>query len=497
MKKRLFTAAWLSCALFPVIMLCLRFYGGISIGGRETARLFASASLQAALSTAACFVVAIVPAYYLGAENRLAKALHLTWIIPFFYPVISAIISFSIIYGIFPSFPRYSLLSVIIAHVFFNSPVLVRFLAESFSALPRTMREEAIVSGAGAFARFIHLQLPLSLKGAARGLFLTFVFCFTSFGVVLSFGSLKNTTPEVAIFSAMSTNLNFGSALSIALVQFFFIGALNALVTILPSYECENEIPVRAKRPLWSAVISLVWLLFEGMIVAAPVVWSVRYALQRKGAAFANLLSPLFNRQFPVMLSLINSTLLSFFCAALISIFAWFILSKKRLQDEFAVNSLFGLSSAVLAMSLLYVSIRFRIHPFFSIAWGYLVMSLPYAFSFLQNQAARFDSSLREQSALDGANAINRFLYIEWPLLSRAFRSVFMQLFAIFFGEFTIAYIFQAAQRLPLASVTAYQLASRRMITESYLFTSLITIIVACACAVFSTLASESKSSEQ
>ena len=114
----------------------------------------------------------------------------------------------------------------------------------------------------------------------------------------------------------------------------------------------------------------------------------------------------------------------------------------------------------------------------------------------MQHQAARFDSAIVEQSSVDGAGTLQRFVYIEWPLLSNTFRTVFMQLFAIFFGEFTIAYIFQNGSLFPLASVVSYQLAARRLDIESYLFTSLITIVVITICTFFSFLFSDSRQTD-
>ncbi len=368
---------------------------------------------------------------------------------------------------------------------FFNSPVLVRYLCEAFEAIPLTMREEAKLAGTGLLQRFLYLYLPLAAKPLCRGLFLTFVFCFTSFGVILSFGSLKITTPEVAIYSALSTNLNFSKALSVAIIQFLLIAALNVLVTMIPSYERETDTERPCHRPFWTALCSGIWLVFEFIIVLLPLVWAVRYSLQRNPQAILTLFSAGFNRNYPVLRSLANSTLLSCVSAALTSAFAWFLLSLRRKREEMLINALFGISPAMLAISLLYIAILLGLQTPLLLLWGYFIIALPYAYSFLQHQSARFDSAILEQSSVDGAGKLQRFIHIEWPLLSTSFRNVFMQLFAIFFGEFTIAYIFQNGSSFPLASVVSYQLAARRLDIESYLFTSLITFIVITICALF------------
>lgn len=489
----IFPALWTTAACAPFLLLLADFGTDIGFDIRFLSRIFFSALAQSALSTLACFAVAIVPAYYCMGDTRLAKLLRITWVIPFFYPVISAVIAFTLIYGALPSFPRYSLISVVIAHIFFNSPVLVRYLSEAFSAFPRSLRDEAAMSGAGTFARIVYLQLPLALKPLLRGVFLTFIFCFTSFGVVLSFGTLKTSTPEVEIYHALQARSDFPGALAIALIQFALIALFNWAVSALPSYERESEVRQPLRRNVIFAFVSGLWLIFETLIVILPLLYAVYYALSRKPQSLLYIFSMPFNLRFPVLRSLLNSCTISLVCAAVLTILAWLLVSRKRKLDEILVNSLFGLSPALLALSLLYLSIRTGINPVLSLAWGYLVLALPYAFSFFQHHSARFDHTLREQASTDGAGSVRIFYHIEWPLLSPALRSSFIQLFAIIFGEFTISYIFQLPDMFPLASVTAYKLAARRMMVESYLFTSLITLLIIVICAIFVLTPSQTK----
>ena len=97
------------------------------------------------------------------------------------------------------------------------------------------------------------------------------------------------------------------------------------------------------------------------MIVLLPLVWALRYALLRNPETVLRLFSAGFNRNYPVLRSLVNSTLLSFSSAAATSAFAWLLLMKKRKRDEMIINSLFGVSPAMLAISLLYIAVLLRV----------------------------------------------------------------------------------------------------------------------------------------
>lgn len=191
---------------------------------------------QAAVSTAATLVVGLPLAWRAhhaqGAEKRLMLSL-LT--IPFVMPAVVVGAAFTALVGpngllnqglmsaLGLSEPPLRLLHtyalVIIAHLFYNVSVVVRIVSSYWDQLDRRLRDAAEVLGASPWVRFQSLELPLLWPGLLSASLLVFLFCFSSFGVVLILGGLQFTTLEVEIYRQAVSFFDLRSATALALIQ--------------------------------------------------------------------------------------------------------------------------------------------------------------------------------------------------------------------------------------------------------------------------------------
>ena len=93
--------------------------------------------------------------------------------------------------------------AILAAHVFFNVAVIVRVVGSYWARLdPRLWDGAATHFGAGVAARFRHVTLPLLAPALAASGTLVFLFCFTSFGVILILGGPTYATLETEIYNA-------------------------------------------------------------------------------------------------------------------------------------------------------------------------------------------------------------------------------------------------------------------------------------------------------
>jgi len=90
----------------------------------------------------------------------------------------------------------------------------------------------------------------------------------------------------------------------------------------------------------------------------------------------------------------------------------------------------------------------------------------------------KLPQDIKEAARVDGAGSLKIFTHIELPILKNIFISVFLQIFAIIFGEFTITYTMQKGNIFPLTSLTNYSLALNKMFLESAALSSLNLIII-------------------
>ncbi|KAF2956226.1 hypothetical protein AS160_06740 [Marinitoga sp. 38H-ov] len=98
----------------------------------RTLRILKYTFLQASLSVIISFLISFFPSLYVANnKNYLSKILENSFFIPFFFPPIPTIIAFSLLYSsngliskLFNINILYSLTAIILAHSFYNSPII-------------------------------------------------------------------------------------------------------------------------------------------------------------------------------------------------------------------------------------------------------------------------------------------------------------------------------------------------------------------------------------
>ena len=185
---------------------------------------------QATLSATLAVLVG-VPLASLFAKHhfpgkRIASALVT---VPFVLPsVVVAIAALSLSGGERP------LLTIVVAHAFFNVAVVVRIVKPSIAS-NTSFDNAATTLGAGAVKRLIQVDVPLARHSIQNAAVVTFIFCFTSYGVVRIIGGLSTTTTEVEIYTRAIQLGDMSTAVALAMVQTLFL----AIVTLVfrPSAE--------------------------------------------------------------------------------------------------------------------------------------------------------------------------------------------------------------------------------------------------------------------
>lgn len=449
----------------------------------DTFKIVVFTTKQALISALFSFIVAVVPAYYITYnKNKMARFIEGLIFIPFFFPVISTIVAFSIIFNL--EFLRefqvlYSLKAIIIANTFYNSPIFLKYIAEGMRAIPREILEAARVDGAGEKRIFLSIKLPLILPQLFRGFFLVFVYCFTSFAIILSLGGINFSTLEVVIATTLMGSFDFSRAFALGITQFILLTLINSLGQRIEGYELHGEQTLKKTTPL-VGILSFVYMAAHYLIVGTGLIFAFfdfyrgRFSL----TSFMSLFSRELNISYPVIEGLLNSLAISGSVSILTLIFTYLILKNYTRITNYIIFSTFGMSSAFLAITLVYLNILWDIPLGVLLVAGYFLTTVPIAYSFLFQYVTKFPEDIREAARVDGAGTFKIFTHIELPILKNIFISVFLQIFAIIFGEFTITYTMQTGSVLPLASLTNYSLASNKMFLESAAMSSLNLIII-------------------
>jgi len=236
--------------------------------------------LQAALSALLSVGLAIPVARALARRRFRGRAILVTLLgAPFILPVIVAVFGLIAVFGRsgwingalgavgLPEVSIYGFHGVVLAHVFFNLPLVTRLLLQGWQGIPSEQFRLAAQLRLTPRAVFLTLERPMLRQTAPGALALVFVICLTSFAVALTLGGgPRATTVELAIYQAFQFDFDLGRAALLTLVQLVLAGG-----TALLAMRFVPELAVGGglDRPLrrWDAQGGLVRLL-DGVLIA-------------------------------------------------------------------------------------------------------------------------------------------------------------------------------------------------------------------------------------
>lgn len=124
-----------------------------------------------------------------------------------------------------------SLAAILIAHVFYNTTIVLRLVGDFWAHLDPRISQAARVLGAGKWQELRHITLPLLAPSIAAAALLVFIFVFTSFGVILVLGGPRYATLEVEIYNQTLSLFNLPLAAVLSLIQLVCTLAFSIIYT--------------------------------------------------------------------------------------------------------------------------------------------------------------------------------------------------------------------------------------------------------------------------
>ncbi|WP_262180912.1 ABC transporter permease [Haloarcula laminariae] len=199
--------------------------------------LFAFTAYQALLSTVASVVVGLPGAYLLARfEFPGRRFVRSVTILPFVLPSIMVAVGFLAMFGrtglvndvlgaagLGPVELTFTLEIIVLAHAFYNAPLVTRLVTAAWESVDPARVETARTLGASPFRAFYDVILPQLLPALLTASVLTFVFTFMSFPIVLALGGLELATVEVWLFARVQ---------SLALAEAATLGAIETALSL-------------------------------------------------------------------------------------------------------------------------------------------------------------------------------------------------------------------------------------------------------------------------
>lgn len=205
---------------------------------------------QAALSTILTLALAMPGAYVFARYRFFGKQLLQSFTtVPFVLPTVVVAAAFQALLGpnglinirlmqLFdlscaPIRLNHTIWFILLAHVFYNYTVVLRIVGGFWSRLECTITEAAQVLGASPWQTFCKITLPLLRPAILAAGLLVFIFCFSSFGVILILGGPHFATLEVEIYRQAVHLFNLPMAAALSVIQIVFTFALMWVYTAL------------------------------------------------------------------------------------------------------------------------------------------------------------------------------------------------------------------------------------------------------------------------
>ncbi|MBB4688505.1 thiamine transport system permease protein [Amycolatopsis jiangsuensis] len=231
---------------WPVVAIVGRGFsaGGVDtvLGDPQTWRLTGFTLASAAASTVVA-VVAGLPVAFLLARVRLpgvglARTIVL---VPFVLPTVVVGLAFRALW------PDGGVLPLVLANAFFNVAVVARTVSGLWAHLDPRATEAARALGASPWRAFRTVTLPALAPAVASAAAVVFLFCATSFGVVLILGGGNFRTLETEIYLRTVDLLDLSGAAALSLLQFAAVVAALALGAVARRRR-ENAVRLRSAQ---------------------------------------------------------------------------------------------------------------------------------------------------------------------------------------------------------------------------------------------------------
>ncbi len=484
---------------------------------------------QALLSTALSLLLGFPLGWLLTRYSFPGRdALRALTLVPFVLPPITVALGFVLFFGHAGYMNRalmsalglaepplrllYSLWAIVLAHAFYNAPVVARFVNVSWETQDPTLTEAARVLGAGKLRAFLTVTAPALFPAVLSALALVFVLCTLSFAIPLALGGAQYATVEVGVYLLARVYVDLQRTAALAaillgvslLLTYLYLRGGGLFHTLSVGERRQPTVPLVARRRPWR-LLWLGYLLPAALVFVGPIGAVIADSFLRAAPGgssptlhwYALALSP---DTSPFLgASPLGSVLTSLTVGAAatggalilgIAVSAALRTIRSRALETLLMAPL-GVSSVVLGLALL---LAFRRPPLsllppgpWPLVLAHMLIVYPFVVRSIRPLWEALDPSLVEAARTLGAARYTAFRSVELPLLRSGLLVAGALAFALSLGEMTAAAMLSrpGLNTIPLA---IYQFLSARRFGAASAMATVLMIATAVAILIWERL---------
>ena len=433
---------------------------------------------QAALSTIITLLLALPGAYVFARYRFFGKnLLQALTTIPFVLPTVVTAAAFRALLGANgllnnwltagfnlqapPVRIEHTVSFFLLAHVFYNYTLVLRIVGGFWAGLNPDLRAAATMLGASPRQTFRRITLPLLMPAIGSAALLVFIFCFTSFGVVLILGGPGYATLEVEIYRQAVQLFNLPMAAALSLIQIvvnFLLMWLHARLSkksrVAFYTDSATGTAVKIETPgqkifIGTNIVFMVFLLLTPLL--ALVIRSISgehgFTFSYYSALFTTpARSVFFVEPISAVFNSVGFALAAMTLAVILGLLASTFLASTREQGS-AGSSLWdaiimlplATSAVTLGFGYIITLNRPPLNLRDSLALvpiAHTLVAFPFVVRCILPSLRRIPQSLREAAALLGASPYQVWRRVDIPIISRAILVGAVFAFSISMGEF-------------------------------------------------------------
>ena len=385
-----------------------------------------------------------------------------------------------------------TLAAILLAHVFYNTTVMIRVLGGAWSQLDTKLEHAARSLGAPPFRVWLEVTLPMLKPALLSALLLVFMFDFTSFAVILLLGGPGFATLEVEIYTQALYMLNLPLAGLLSAIQLFFTLGFAILynrlnqrrkIPLTPRDPKEIEKPAGTilEKSFVGGILATLFVLLVLPLISLAVrsfiqidpnrgdrgIFQGGFTLVYYKELFINRRQSLF--YVPPFEAFLNSILFGLITVTIALILGY--LAAKAISNsgqwlrwfDVIIMMPLGTSAVTLGLGFILVfnkpPIDVRSFPLL-IPIAHSLVALPFVVRILHPVMVSIPKEIRHSASVLGASAWRIWWQIDLPLLWRAFLSAGIFAFTISLGEFG-ATTFLYRPEMPTAPIAIYRYISQ------------------------------------
>jgi thiamine transport system permease protein len=441
---------------------------------------------QAALSTVLTLAIGLPLAAVVSRVQFPGRALVAALVIvPFVLPTIVVATAFRSL-GV-----ERSLGAILLAHCFFNLAVVVRVVGASWETLDRRTTDAARVLGAGPLRTFWSVTLPALRASLVAAGSIVFLFCFTSFGIILVLGGPTFATLETEIYRQTAELLDLRTAAVLSVLQLVAVVAALVVAGVMGGRAGRRGVGridrVRLRTPFRRVLATLAVL--PGLaLVTVPVVELVRRSLADDAVGYSRLnrvtegfsASPLHAIATSLGIAIAATVIAVTLGLALATAVTRRRRSRLGRIGELAVVLPLGVSAVTVGFGFLIV---FDTPPLdLRTSWwivpiAHALIALPFVVRTAVPLLRDIDPHLREAAALLGASPRRVWREVDLRVIARAAAVAAGFAFAISLGEFG-ATLFIVRPETTTVPIAIYRFLGRPGATNTAQAFALATILM-------------------